>query len=291
MKRTDFNNRGLLLLSGSEVDTFLQGLVSNDVTKADGQKAVYAAFLTPQGKFLYDFFMVRSEKGVFLDCRADDMPAFSKKLKMYKLRSDVTLEDVSGIYQISAIYGDDVSSVLTSDTHQKTMPDGTIIYRDPRLPEAGIRVLSVQSFDVETLCPQIGSDADYQSHRIALGLPEAPTDLIADKSILLESGFDELNGVDWKKGCYMGQELTARTKYRGLIKKRLVPIRLEGNASTGDDVMFDGKVVGDLRSVEQGMGIAMIKLNALRQQSTFDAGSAKISVDLPTWIHLPDPAD
>lgn len=291
MKRTDFNNRGLLLLSGSEVDTFLQGLVSNDVTKADGQKAVYAAFLTPQGKFLYDFFMVRSDKGVFLDCRADDMPAFSKKLKMYKLRSDVTLEDVSDDYQISAIYGDDVSAILASDIHQQTMPDGTVIYRDPRLPEAGIRVLSAKSFDIDSLCADARSDTDYQSHRMALGLPEAPTDLIADKSILLESGFDELNGVDWKKGCYMGQELTARTKYRGLIKKRLVPVRMAGEAATGDDVTLDGKVVGDIRSVQQDMGIAMVKLTALRQQSTFDAGNARITVDLPDWIHLPDPAD
>ncbi len=291
MKRTDFDNRGLLLLSGPEVDTFLQGLVSNDVTQADGQKAVYSAFLTPQGKFLYDFYMVRSEKGVFLDCRADDIPSFSKKLKMYKLRYDVTLEDISSDYQVSAIYGGDMSSVLPTDTHQKTMPDGTIIYRDPRLPNAGIRILTTPSFDMDSLCANIGSDADYQSHRIGLGLPEAPTDLIADKSILLESGFDELNGIDWKKGCYMGQELTARTKYRGLIKKRLVPVQIEGDASTGDDILFNGKVVGDIRSVEQEIGIAMIKLDALRQQSTFDIGSAKISVNLPDWIRLPDPAD
>jgi len=184
-----------------------------------------------------------------------------------------------------------VSSVLTDDSNQKTLPDGTIIFRDPRLPNAGVRILASSSFDRDSLCAEIGSVANYQSHRIGLGLPEAPIDLIADKSILLESGFDELNGVDWKKGCYMGQELTARTKYRGLIKKRLVPIHVEGDASTGDDILFNGKVVGDIRSLEHGMGIAMIKLDALRQQSTFDVGSAKISVNLPDWIRLPDPAD
>lgn len=291
MKRTDFDNRGLLLLSGPEVDTFLQGLVSNDVIQADGQKAVYSAFLTPQGKFLYDFFMIRSEKGVFLDCRADDIPAFGKKLKMYKLRSDVALEDVSADYQVSAIYGDDTSPVLPSDINQKVLPDGTIIYRDPRLSSAGVRILSTPDFDLDSLCAEISVDDDYQSHRIQLGLPEAPLDLITDKSILLESGFDELNGVNWKKGCYMGQELTARTKYRGLIKKRLVPVNVEGDAASGDDIVFNGKVVGDIRSVDQGLGIAMIKIDALRQQSTFDAGSAKISVNLPDWIRLPDPAD
>lgn len=291
MQRTDFDNRALLLLSGAEVDTFLQGLISNDVTQANGEKAVYAAFLTPQGKFLYDFFVVRSEQGVFLDCRADDIPAFSKKLKMYKLRSDVALEDVTASYQISAIYGKDLSNVLANETDQRTHDDGTIIYRDPRLSAAGIRIIATPTFDLDSLCDHVGTADDYQSHRIILGLPESPTDLIADKSILLESGFDELNGVDWKKGCYMGQELTARTKYRGLIKKRLVPIQIDGDVNSGDDVHLDGKVIGDVRSVEQTRGIAMIKLDALRQQSTFDAGNAKISVELPDWMHLPDPVD
>lgn len=291
MKRTDFDNRGLLLLSGSEVDTFLQGLVSNDVTQADGTKAVYSAFLTPQGKFLYDFFMIRTDKGVILDCRTDDIPAFSKKLKMYKLRSDVALEDVSGDYQVCALFGGGVDSLLPADTDQRVMEDGSIIYRDPRLASAGLRLLALETLDMSSLGAEAASDAEYQQHRISLGLPEAPSDLITDKSILLESGFDELNGVDWKKGCYMGQELTARTKYRGLIKKRLVPIQIDGELSSGDDVLADGKVVGDVRSVEHGIGIAMIKLDALRQHSSFDAGQAKVSVDLPNWIHLPDPAE
>lgn len=291
MKRTNFDNRGLLLLSGNEVDTFLQGLVSNDVTQADGTKAVYSALLTPQGKFLYDFFIIRTDKGVILDCRADDIPAFSKKLKMYKLRSDVTLEDVSSDYQICALYGDDLDGLLPAGTDQRVMEDGSIVYRDPRLVTAGLRLLALKSLDMSSLGAEIASEADYQHYRISLGLPEAPFDLITDKSILLESGFDELNGVDWKKGCYMGQELTARTKYRGLIKKRLVPIQINGEVSSGDDVMADGKVVGDVRSVQQSMGIAMIKLDALRQHSSFDAGQAKVSVDLPDWIHLPDPAE
>ena len=291
MKRTDFDNRGLLLLSGTEVDTFLQGLVSNDVTHADGTKAVYSALLTPQGKFLYDFFMIRTDKGVILDCRADDIPALSKKLKMYKLRSDVTLEDVSDDYQVCALFGDGVDSVLPADADQRVMEDGSIIYRDPRLATAGLRLLALKSLDITSLGAEAASDADYQHHRISLGLPEAPYDLITDKSILLESGFDELHGVDWKKGCYMGQELTARTKYRGLIKKRLVPIQIDGKVSSGDDVMADGKVVGDVRSVQQGIGIAMIKLDALRKHTSFDAGQAKLSLNLPDWMHLPDPAE
>lgn len=291
MKRTELSNRGILKLSGSEVDSFLQGLISNDVTRANGERAIYAALLTPQGKFLYDFFIVRSADELFIDCREDDLPSFSKKLKMYKLRSDVTLEDVSSDYQISVIFGDRLSDILPDGHEQKDLSDGAIIYRDPRLLEAGIRVISPVSFDMQAICDQVATETDYQVHRIQLGLPESPTDLITDKSILLESGFDELNGVDWKKGCYMGQELTARTKYRGLIKKRLVPFTLDGDAHPGDDVILNDKVIGDIRSVEQGTGIAMIKIDALRDHSEFKTGAATISVRVPGWVNLPEAAD
>lgn len=291
MKRTELDDRGILKLSGSEVDSFLQGLISNDVTRADGSRAIYAALLTPQGKFLYDFFVVRSGDDLFIDCRADDVAPFGKKLKMYKLRTDVVLEDVSAEYQTSVVFGDDLSEVLAAGVDQTDRADGTIIYRDPRLPNAGIRVLAPVSNDLADLCEQLGTVEDYQRHRIALGLPESPIDLISDKSILLESGFDELNGVDWKKGCYMGQELTARTKYRGLIKKRLVPFTGDGETNPGDDILLDGRVIGDVRSVSHENGIAMIKVDALRDHSEFEAGAARISVQLPSWVNLPDPAD
>lgn len=289
MKRTVFATRGILKLGGSEVDSFLQGLISNDITLANGQKAIYAAFLTPQGKFLYDFFIVRSGDQVYLDCRAEDIPSFAKKLKMYKLRSDVTLDDISADYQINAIYDENTDGILSGGVDQKDLPDGTIIFRDPRLAAAGLRVLAPASVDLNVLCDKTAPEEDYQQHRITLGLPEAPTDLITDKSILLESGFDELNGVNWKKGCYMGQELTARTKYRGLIKKRLVPITLDGDANPGDDILSDGKVVGDVRSVLGTSGIAMVRIDALQQHSELKAANTQVTINLPDWIELPEP--
>lgn len=291
MKRTVLESRGVLKLGGPEVDSFLQGLISNDVRAADGKKAVYAAFLTPQGKFLYDFFVIRRDDHVYLDCRAADIPTFAKKLKMYKLRSDVSLDEVSEEYQVHALFDGDTSEILAPDTGQKDLTDGTIVFRDPRLAKAGIRLLAPVTADLGAFPDANASEHDYQRHRIGLGLPEAPDDLIPDKSILLESGFDELNGVNWKKGCYMGQELTARTKYRGLIKKRLVPIRIDGKVAPGDDVMADGKVVGDIRSALGDVGIAMMRIGVLEDGAEFSAGAAKLIVNLPEWIKLPEPAD
>ena len=290
MQQVHLADRGVLKLTGPDTQTFLQGLISNDVTKADGRNAVYAALLTPQGKFLYDFFLVGNENGVLIECRKDDLPTFSKKLRIFKLRSDVDLSDVTDDYTVHAVFGEDAASCMASGISQQTHDDGTIVYRDPRLGAAGIRVLACDSFDLAALGGDTASPEAYQLHRISLGLPEAPIDLQADKSILLESGFDELNGVDWNKGCYMGQELTARTKYRGLVKKRLVPVVLSGAAEPGTDIMHNGKVVGDLRSVAGDRGLALIRLQALDAADDLLVGETRIHPEIPDWMILPENA-
>lgn len=288
MHRVQLSDRGLLRLTGPDTQSFLQGIVSNDVTHADGTQAVYAALLTPQGKYLFDFFMIGVDDGVLIDCRAEDLPVFSKKLRMFKLRSDVDLADVSEDYTVHALFGDGVDSVLDADQGQSVTDQGAILYRDPRLAAAGLRALLPSSQDPAALGGDVDTTDAYQTHRIALGLPEAPLDLQTDKSILLESGFDELNGVDWNKGCYMGQELTARTKYRGLIKKRLIPVTLSGPVAPGGDVLQDGKVVGDIRSVAGDRGIALLRLKAMENPTPMVAGDVTITPDVPDWMSLPD---
>jgi len=162
------------------------------------------------------------------------------------------------------------------------------LYADPRLPVAGVRAIAPKGSDVAALGGDTATDAEYQRHRITLGLPEAPLDLEKEKSILLESGFDELSGVDWQKGCYMGQELTARTKYRGLIKKRLVPVAIDGAAVPGTDIVADGKVVGDLRSVHGDIGMAMLRLAAIDAGARLNAGDATLTPQVPAWMQLPE---
>jgi len=293
MKRIKCTERGVIRIAGEDSRTFLQGLISNDIDRADGTKALYGALLTPQGKYLFDFFIVAHGDILLLDCLQSDVEPLIKKLSMFKLRSKVTLEDVSGDFDVYALFGDGLSDIFDlADAQQMTRDDGVILYTDPRLPKAGIRALTPKGFDAHTLGGEAADDDAYQAHRIRLGLPEAPDDLQKDKSILMESGFDELNGVDWKKGCYMGQELTARTKYRGLVKKRLVPVTLSAaDMQSGAELSQDGKIVGELRSVHGDQAMALIKIAAIRAASPITAGDCVVTPAPPGWLQLPDTDD
>ena len=294
MKQSKRTDRGIIRITGEDAPVFLQGLISNDIHKADGTRAIYAALLTPQGKYLFDFFIIRSGDALLLDCLAADVALLIKKLTMFKLRSKVTLEDVSAEFDVYALFGDTAEKTARLEGGQTETPDGVILYKDPRLPEAGVRALAPRGYDAALLGGEPVDENTFQRHRIQQGLPEAPEDLQKDKSILLETGFDELSGIDWKKGCYMGQELTARTKYRGLIKKRLVPVTLTGGlAESGSDLMADGKTVGELRSVNGDMAMALIRIAAIRSDIPITTGAVTATPALPTWLQLPavDDAD
>jgi len=209
---TQLPDRGVIAVAGEDRVPFLQGLVSNDVTGAVPGRAVWAALLSPQGKWRSDFFILAEGDRLLLDCVGADVPTLVAGLSRFRLRSRATVRDVS-----------DQLSVHSAWDGTPDLPSGAIAAPDPRLPEAGWRILSPGPL------PANATPADWDMHRIALGLPDAG-DLEADKTVLLEAGFDELNGVSWSKGCYMGQELTARTKYRGLVKRRLVPVTVDGPA-------------------------------------------------------------
>jgi folate-binding protein YgfZ len=148
---------------------------------------------------------------------------------------------------------------------------------DPRLPEAGWRLLSAEPL------PTTALEADWDRHRLALGLPDGSRDLEAEKTVLLEAGFDELHGVSWSKGCYMGQELTARTKYRGLVKRRLVPVGIEGPLpSPGTPVTLDGTEVGTMRSGRDHAGLAVLRLDSL--SGVLTCGDASLLPRIPAWM-------
>ncbi len=291
MKRSKRLDRGVIRITGDDTETFLQGLISNDIRRADGKHGLYAALLTPQGKYLFDFFIVRDGEALLVDCYREDIDLFVKKLTMFKLRTKVTLENVSADFDVYALFGNDASTALKMEGAQLKTDDGCILYADPRLDQAGVRAFVPSGLDI-TSWGEDASDDEYHYHRISLGLVETPLDLIKDKSILLESGFDELSGVDWKKGCYMGQELTARTKYRGLIKKRLIPIKItDGAPATGSVISYAGKTVGDVRSISGDMAIAMLKLDAIQNADTLDLEDATATPVVPNWMQLPKPDD
>ncbi|MBE9555095.1 MAG: folate-binding protein, partial [Proteobacteria bacterium] len=167
--------------------------------------------------------------------------------------------------------------------------DGAV-YLDPRLPVAGARAILPAARVAEILEPlgfAAATPDDYDDMRIGLGLPDGTKDMVVEKTILLEANFDRLNGVDWEKGCYMGQELTARTKYRGLIKKRLMPVTIEGAAPPpGTPLMLDGKEAGEMRSSRDGLGIALIRLDRIEDGGSelkLEADGATISLREAAW--------
>lgn len=256
--------RGVLRLSGADRIAFLNGLVSNDVTKAAPGHAVWAALLTPQGKYLSDFFIFATEDALLLEAPRADIPALLPKLRRFRLRAEVELADASESYAVYAAW-------------DGAPPDAEITAPDPRLPAAGWRLLN------PTPLPANASEADYAAHRIALGLPDGAPDLEPEKTLLLEAGFDELHGIAWDKGCYMGQELTARTKYRGLVKRRLLPMRFDGPAlSPGTPVLAEGQEVGDIRSAAENIALAMLRVDAL--DKTLTAGGLPLTPQPPAWL-------
>lgn len=264
-KLVHLSQRGVIAVTGADRVAFLNGLVSNEVTNARPGQAVWAALLTPQGKYLADFFIFATQEALLLDIPAADIPGLLPKLRRFKLRAAVELAEAPQYGVYAAWDG--------------VPPEAEVMAADPRLPAAGYRLLSATP-----LAPN-ASAADYASHRIALGLPDGPPDLEPDKTLLLEAGFDELSGVAWDKGCYMGQELTARTKYRGLVKRRLVPVAFSAAVAPGTPVLSAGVEVGSIRSTADHLGLAMLRVDALGK--TLTAGEATLTPQLPGWLRLP----
>jgi len=289
-------NRGLLGVSGDDATDFLQGLVSNDVTRVSPDRALYSALLSPQGKFLHDFFIFQIDGGLLIDCEADRLDDLKRKLTMYKLRSKVDLIDRSEDFCVAALIGDDVADALELDVREGLAKDflGGVVFIDPRLAAIGGRAVIPQSEAQASLDKAgfpAGSLDEYETARLHLGLPDGSRDMIVDKAILLENGFNELNGVDWDKGCYMGQELTARTHYRGLVKKRLMPVHVDGPLpSPGTPLMLGDKQAGEMRSGLGDQGLAMVRLeqfeSIMESGEALSADGAHLHPAKPDWAEF-----
>jgi folate-binding protein YgfZ len=256
-------HRAVLAIEGEDRTAFLQGLVSNDVTEAVPGRAVWAALLTPQGKWLADFFIFADGDRLLLDCERGQAASVLQRLSRYRLRSKATLAAADDLCVYAAWDGTPAWPAISAP--------------DPRLPGAGWRLLSAESL------PTTALEADWDSHRLALGLPDGSRDLETEKTVLLEAGFDELHGVSWSKGCYMGQELTARTKYRGLVKRRLLPVAVDGPLPIpGTPVLHDGAEVGTMRSGREQIGLAVLRLDSL--DGALRCGEAMLTPRPPVWL-------
>ena len=244
MPLIELTDRALLCFTGKDVHPFLQGLVTQDITFLSAQDLIYACFLTPQGRFLFDFFIFQKDDAVWLDYEAPRKEELIKKLKLYILRSNVIISDPLIPYKVYASWAH--SLIEPTCFHQG---------EDPRLPSLGYRIYTTTSFSE---CEAFDC---YEQHRLSLGIPSASRDLIPETSLLLESNMDELHAISWTKGCYMGQELTSRTKYTLVVRKRLIPCHIqEGETATGDVIFDSGKEVGSVRSMSGSLAMCFLRL-------------------------------
>jgi hypothetical protein len=284
-------NRKVLRISGKEKRVFLQGLISNDVMRISDNRAIYAALLTPQGKYLHDFFILEFGNNFYLDCEADRIDDLFKRFRIFKLRSDIKIEIVEQM-TVTVFFGDYVHKLMPVDSSEGAATkwlDGAL-FTDPRLNEIGTRaILPENALKNSKFNSQLTpvTFEDYDTLRINLGLPDSSRDLLIEKSILLESGFEELNGVDFEKGCYVGQELTARTKHRGLIKKRLIPVKFTGTPpESGTEIRQNNKKVGEVRSVSNSSALAILSIDSLNKPGQFIAGNTALLPKKTEWANF-----
>jgi folate-binding protein YgfZ len=285
------DDRGVLAISGPDHRTFLQGLVSNDVEKVGPGQALYAALLTAQGRYLHDFMMAEVDGVIWLDAEAAHLGDLKRRLTVYRLRARAALDEKPHL-AVAAIFGDGALAAtgLTGEPGAAQLLGSGVIFVDPRLAALGARCILPRA-DIRQVLREAGlSEAGFPTYdrlRLSLGIPDGSRDLMPEKSILLEAGFDELNGVDWLKGCYVGQELTARTKYRGLVKRRLMPVEVDGpTPAPGTVVTAGGREIGEMRSSRDELGLALLRIEPIVKGEPLKAGDATLIARKPGWMRL-----
>lgn len=277
------DSRAVVSIRGDDRKTFLQGLISQDMDKVTPSRAAYGAFLTPQGKYLHDFCIAAVDEAILLDCEADRAGDLIARLERFRLRADVVMA-IEDDLAIVAIFGDTSPKDLGRTPGSAQRFESGTIFIDPRHIDLGCRAILPRqgaSEALENAGFEAGLSTAYDALRISLTIPDGSRDLEIEKTILLEANFDQLNGVDWEKGCYLGQELTARTRYRGLVKRKLVTVALDAPwPPPGTPILQGGKDVGVLRSSEAGIAIATLRHDALEQleNAPLTAGTAAVKV-------------
>ncbi|MEM9784319.1 MAG: folate-binding protein [Pseudomonadota bacterium] len=270
-------HRAVLAMQGGATRDVLQDTVTADVTGLAPERPVYTALLTPQGKFLVDFFLIDPGDGgstVLIDVIADEAAALSKRLTMYAIRRDAKVLGETGL-----------GVALGWGGAAPTAPDGALVVADPRVPTMGWRlyapdpVAALSAMDLAPTAAEVGRAA-YDALRVREQVPDSGAELVPGETFVLEAGLDRLGAVDFRKGCYVGQEVTARMRHKTELKKRLMPVAVEGSAPVGTPVTTAaGKPAGTLFTQADGRALAHLRLD--RIDGPLSAGAARVIPDQP----------
>ena len=257
-------NRGLISIFGDDTIEFLQNIITNDIYKVTTENSIFSALLTPQGKYLYEFFIVKSDKGYFLDCEEAFVDEIINNLKKYKLRSKVELENISSNYVVGIINKDKFGEIQKEVNNTSN----TITYRDcpffidPRDNKLGARILSPLEklyLTIKKLSLNIIDEDGYFAKAYKLGIPEKGLVFLKDQLFGLEANFEALNAIDFKKGCYIGQENTARMKLKNKLRRKLMPIKTDQQLKLEDEIFFKNSKIGKVL-INKPYPFALIKM-------------------------------
>ncbi len=285
------DDRAILYINGEDAKEFLQNLISNDINKVSDVNSCFSSLLTPQGKFLYEFIIVKHKSGYILDCEKPQAEELFKQLSLYKLRSKVEILNLSNEFVVAAFSH---KKFLTFD-EAKDQPGYTIKYRedpiflDPRNKELGARLiinleklyLSLKKLDLHD-----SNLKEYYSFSHSLGIVPKDLNKLKDKLFGIECNFEELNGIDFKKGCYVGQENTARIKLKNKLSKRLFPVNIiNGKLHVGESIYNNEIEIGKVL-IDSDYPFALIKyLNEnFDEKANFKTKEASININKPDWI-------
>ena len=257
-------DRGLISISGKDAREYLQNIITNDINKVSETSSVFSALFSPQGKYLFEFFVIKSNNGYFLDCYDKTTEELIKNLAKYKLRSQIEIKDMSSEFVIGIISLDKFKEIQNNEKNKAS----TILYKespifiDSRRKELGARILSnIKKLDstIKELNLEKSDIKTYLDRTYRHGIPVKGLENLKEKLFGLEANFESLNGIDFKKGCYVGQENTARMKLKNKLRRKLMPIKVEGKINIGSEIMFNKDKIGKIL-ISNPYPFALIKL-------------------------------
>ena len=257
-------DRGVLLISGQDSKDFLQNLVTNDINKVTETQSCFSSLLTPQGKYLFDFMIVKHKDGYFLDCELNQINGLINRLNVYKLNSKIEITNLSHKFQVTVISNEKFISINNSKNHEGT----TITYRDdpffidPRNKKLGARgIVNLEKLylSIKKLELKLEDSKNYYELSYNLGIAQINTKNLQEKIFGLECNFEELNGIDFKKGCYVGQENTARMKLKNKVRKKLFAIKTNDKLKIGSDINFNSIKIGQI-VIDEPYPFGLIKI-------------------------------
>jgi folate-binding protein YgfZ len=285
-------DRGILYINGTDAKEFLQNMISNDINKVSEDSSCFASLLTPQGKFLFAFIIIKHKSGYFIDCEKSQTEALFKQLSVYKLRSKVEIMNLSNEFVVAAFNKEKFLEFEGS----KDIAGNTIKYRedsillDPRNKDLGARLiinLEKLYLSLKKLELKDSPIAEYYELSHQLGIPQKNMNELQNKLFGIECNFEELNGIDFKKGCYVGQENTARIKLKNKLSKRLLPIYLIEGEINQDDLIYNGDFEIGKVLISNEYPFALIKYldDNFNQENEFKSKNAKLKIKIPSWIN------